>query len=110
MAEFDELSDDEVHLLRSFRQGDRLARARILLATFRPAENPKPQETMLLEYFAAYMDCSDYGRARCLEAAEIFASTDSVEEAHARLAELEATRPRCEVVDISTARPNPGAK
>ena len=51
------------------------------------------------------MDCSEYGRARCLEAAEIFAKAGSIEEAHARLAEIEASRHSCEVIDISTARP-----
>jgi predicted negative regulator of RcsB-dependent stress response len=103
--EFGELTEDEVHLLRSFRNGDRLDRARIALSTFRQAKKPNQEEAQLLEYFAAYMDCSEYGRARCLEAAEIFATTDSVEEAHARLAEIEASRHRCEVVDISTLRP-----
>lgn len=105
MDEFSILSDDEQSLVTSFRKGGRLDRARILLATCPQAEAPNDEETQRLEFFAAYMDCSDYGRARCLEAAEFLAKAGSAEEAHARLAEIEASRHRCEVVDISTARP-----
>lgn len=99
------LSDDEAHLLTLFRNGDRLDRARIMLSTFPQAGETNQADVQLLEYFAAYMDCSEYGRARCREAAEIFAGAGSVEEAHAQLAEIEAKRHRCAVVDISTVRP-----
>ena len=75
-----------------------------MLSTFPQAGETNKADVQLLEYFAAYMDCSEYGRARCREAAEVFAGAGSVEEAHARLAEIEATRHRCEVIDISTIR------
>lgn len=100
-----DLTEDEVHLLTCFRNADRLERARIMLATCREEKERSPEETQKLEFFAAYMDCNKYGRARCLETAEIFAGAATIEEAHARLAELEDARARCIVVDIADFRP-----
>lgn len=104
LHEFQELSDDEAKLLKAFRDGDRLARAKIMIAASETVD-PASEDMELLEYFATYMDCNEYGRKRCVEAAEIFASSNSIEEAHARLAEIEDLRLRCEVIDISRARP-----
>lgn len=104
MNQFHELDDDEEKLLKAFRDGDRHMRAKIMIAASATVD-PVKDDMQLLEYFAAYMDCNEYGRKRCLEAAEIFASSNSSEEAHTRLAEIEDLRLRCEVIDISTARP-----
>lgn len=104
MHDIDTLSDDETNLLEAFRNGDRLVRARIMIAASKQTVDPETDDIGLLEYFAAYMDCNEYGRARCLEAAEIFASAPTIEEAHARLAEVEEIRQRCEVINIADAR------
>jgi hypothetical protein len=105
MDQLMDLSADEAKILKAFRDSDRLVRARIMIAASTATVDPSKEDMMELEFFAAYMDCSDYGRERCLEAAQIFATSSSVDEAHARLAEIEDLRSRCEVVDISTARP-----
>lgn len=105
MDNFGDLSGDEAKLLQAFREGDRLARAKIMLAATTSAADPEKDDLLLLNCFAAYMECNDYGRERCLEAAEVLATSPTVEEAYARLAELEESRQRCEVIDISTARP-----
>lgn len=100
-----ELSRDEIDLVTRFRNGDPLDRARIVLATHKPTTKPTEREMLELRSFAAYLECNDYGRARCLEAMGIFAAAPSVEEAHARLAEIEAARSSSNVVDISAYRP-----
>jgi hypothetical protein len=105
MNELLDLSVDEAKILKAFRDSDRLVRARIMIAASTPTVDPTKENMMELEFMAAYLDCSDYGRERCLEAAQIFATSSSTGEAHVRLAELEDLRSRCEVVDISTARP-----
>lgn len=105
MIALGELSKDEIELVTRFRNGDSLDRARIVLATHRPATKPTEREMLELRSFAAYLECNDYGRARCLEAMEIFAAAPSVEEARARLAEMEAERCSSNVVDISAFRP-----
>lgn len=75
-----------------------------MLATCRDQSEPTPEETQRLEFFATYMDCSDYGRARCIETVEVFADAATIEEAYARLAELDDARTRCNVVDIGDFR------
>jgi hypothetical protein len=105
MDDLVDLSTDEAKILKAFRDSDRLVRARIMIAASRPTVDPTKEDMMELEFMAAYLDCSDYGRERCLEAAQIFATSSSPDEANARLAEIEELRSRCEVVDISTARP-----
>lgn len=105
MNEFGVLSADEVKLLRAFRDGERLVRARIMIAAASTIVDPTQEDIQLLEYFATYMDCNEHGRKRCVEASEIFASSGSTEEAYARLAEIEELRLRCEVIDMMTGRP-----
>lgn len=58
----------------------------------------------MLEFFVLYMGCHEYGRSRCVEAAEIFAKASSSEEAHAQLAEIGKNCARCNVVDIEAYR------
>lgn len=105
MIALGELSKDEIELVTRFRNGDSLDRARIVLATHRPAAKPTERELLELRTFAAYLECNEYGRARCLEAMEIFAAAPSAEEAHAKLAEIDAARSNSNVFDISSFRP-----
>ncbi|MQA38893.1 hypothetical protein [Rugamonas aquatica] len=105
MIEFAELSQDEKDLVTRFRNGNRIDRARIVLATHKPDVELSEEELRKLRTFAAYLECNEYGRARCLEAMEIFAAAPSVEEAHAKLAEIDAARARSNVIDISAGRP-----
>lgn len=98
------LSDDERKLLTAFRKGERLVRARIMIAASSSDIDPAVDDISLLEFFATYMDCNEIGRARCVEAAEVFASAPSIEDAQARLAQLEEGTRRCNVIDIATAR------
>jgi hypothetical protein len=105
MIEFGELSQDEKDLVTRFRKGDRIDRARIVLATHQPDVEPNEEELLKLRTFAAYLECNEYGRARCLEAMEIFAAAPSVEEAHEILAEIDAARASSNVIDISAFRP-----
>lgn len=105
MNELGELSKDEIALVTRFRKGDRLDQARIMLATHQPDEEPNEEEMLKLRTFAAYLDCNEYGRARCLETMDVFAAAPSIEEAHARLAEIDAARTSLNVVNISTFRP-----
>lgn len=91
--------------MTSFRKGDRLDRARIVLATHQPDGEPNEEELLKLRSFAAYLECNEYGRARCLEAMEIFAAAPSIVEAHAKLAEVDAARASSNVIDLSAFRP-----
>lgn len=105
MIEFGELSQDEKDLVTRFRKGDRIDRARIVLATHQPDVEPSAKELLKLKTFAAYLECDEYGRARCLEAMEIFAAAPSIAEAQAKLAAVDAARASANVIDISAFRP-----
>jgi hypothetical protein len=100
VSEFNNLSKDEMELLTNFRNGDRLHKARMVLASCQPASEPEEDERQRLEFIANYMECSEYGRARLVEAAEAFATAPSVEEAMARIAAADAVRPTATVIDI----------
>lgn len=101
---FDELTEDEAHSRSYFRNADRLERAGVMLATCRDKSLPTPEETQRLEFVAASMDCSDYGRARCVETAEVFAEAATIEVACARLAEVDDAWTRCKIIDIADFR------
>lgn len=99
--------NDEFNLLTAFRTGDRVTRARIVLATLAPDREPTPEEAQKLAFFAAYLECSEFGRARALEAAEIFATSASPEEAHARLEAANAARSKADIINLADHRLHP---
>lgn len=105
MDDCGELSTDEVTVVKAFREGDRLARARIMIAASSPTIDPVKDDPQLLEIMANYLECNEYGRKKIIEVGQMLATSASVEEVEARLAELEGLAPRCEVVDIFKGRP-----
>lgn len=111
MHTLDPLSKDEIHLLEKYRSTDRLTRAAIMLAA-RGERNSTPDELQLLEVFALYMECNDFGRARLVEGAEILAAGGSQAEVQKRLAELDAgvQLQRADVFDITTGQVVPEEK
>lgn len=104
MAIFDAVTEGEAHLLSYFRNADRLERARVMLATCQDESVRTTQETQKLEFFAAHIECNDYGRAQCPATAEVFAVAATTDEAYARLAALDNARARSNVVDIADVR------
>jgi hypothetical protein len=99
-----DLSDDELAILDAFRNGDRIMRARIYLAT-RPREcDPTPDEAQKLEFIGAYLDCNETGRVHIERAMQLLASGKSREEVDRYLASADADRPKAEVIDISGRR------
>lgn len=104
------LSKDELEILEAFRNGDRITRARILLATMAKDRDDTPEELLKLQFFGAYLDADETGRARILEAAQMFASGKSQEEVDQHMASLgiKAAR-KADVIDIAARRAQPPA-
>lgn len=101
----DDLTDDELKILKAFRDGDRITRARIFLATMPTEFAPAPDEAQKLEFVGAYLDCNETGRVHISKAVELLASGKSREEVDRYLASVKASRPKAEVIDINGHRP-----
>ena len=105
MSSRNDLTEDELKILNAFRDGDRLTRARIFLATTSQDHVPTPEETQKLEFVGAYLDCNETGRMHISKVMELLANGKSREEVDRYLASVEAARPKAEVIDINAHRP-----
>jgi hypothetical protein len=105
MSSRNDLSEDELAILDAFRNGDRITRARIYLATRPQDHDPAPDEAEKLEFIGAYLDCNETGRVHIEKVMQLLASGKSREEVDRYLASVQADRPKAEVIDIGARRP-----